>query len=44
METLQMQDKWKVQLRCRKQGKHKGDIYYVYVNPQGRLRYTLTLV
>ena len=38
-----MQDKWVVQLRQRQKGGAKGDIYYVYVSPQGRLRYTKSL-
>jgi hypothetical protein len=43
LEQLQMQDKWVVQLRQRQKGGAKGDIYYVYVSPQGRLRYTKSL-
>ena len=43
LEPLQMQDKWVVQLRQRQKGGAKGDIYYVYVSPQGRLRYTKSL-
>ena len=32
-----------MELRKRLKGKHAGDIYYVYVDPQGRQYYTLPL-
>lgn len=38
-----MQDGWVVQIRRRKSGKNQGALYMVYVTPQGRLRYTLSL-
>lgn len=43
VEMISLQDGWKVDVRKRLQGKHKGGIYHVYINPQGRQRMTLIL-
>ena len=41
VERVTLQDGWVVELRERQSGCHKGDIYKVFINPQGHQRYTL---
>lgn len=44
IQQLDVQDGWKVEFRQRRAGKRIGDLYYVFICPQGRMLYTGCLV
>lgn len=43
MERVSVQDEWIVEIRKRLSGKNKGQLYNVWVTPQKRLLYTMSL-